>query len=282
MRLLLPFLFLTAQLCAQPVTYPLHIGDSWQYRNAAIMPTDTFTYSYKATSDTLIGGKSYTVISFGNSPTSFERQNADSVFVYQPGVAREILYFAFSRSIGDTISTTVLGSDTMDIVLTQKGIANHFGLPRRTWTFYVNRMRQTFDDEYSITIVDGLGVVYRRPDFGDPTSLVGAVINGTRYGVMADVPGFSPEVPCEFKLEQNFPNPFNPATTIRFHLPLPSQVGLEVYNSLGQVVFRMIFSGMSAGSNDLHFVASDLPSGLYYYRIKSDHGVGNGKMLLAK
>lgn len=282
MRLLLPFLFMTVPLCAQPVTYPLHIGDSWQYRNAAIMPTDTFTYSYKATSDTLIGGKSYTVISFGNSPTSFERQHSDSVFVRQPGYAKEILYFDFSRSVGDTVSTTVLGGDTMDIVLTEIGIADHFGLSKRAWTFYINRMRHTYDDEYSLKVVDGLGVVYRRPDFGDPTSLVGAVINGTRYGVMANAPAVLPELPRDFRLEQNFPNPFNPATTIRFYLPRPSQVTLEVCNSLGQVVYWRKYSRMSAGSNDLHFVASGLSSGLYFYRIKSDHGIGNGKMMLAK
>jgi hypothetical protein len=246
------------------------------------MPTDTFTYSYKATSDTLIGGKSYTVISFGNSPTSFERQSSDSVFVYQRGLAKEILYFDFSRSVGDTVSTTVLGGDTMDIVLTHTGVADYFGLPRRAWTFYINRMRHTYDDEYSLMVVDGLGVVYRRPDFGDPTSLVGAVINGTRYGVMANAPVVLPELPCEFRLEQNFPNPFNPATTIRFYLPHSSQVTLEVCNSLGQVVYRKNHSRMSAGSTDLHFVASGLSSGLYFYRLKSDHGIASGKMLLAK
>lgn len=282
MRLLLPFLFVTVNLCAQPVTYPLHIGDSWQYRNAAIMPTDTFTYSYKATSDTLIGGKRYTVISFGNSPTSFERQNSDSVCVWHPGIAKEVLYFDFSRSVGDTISTTVLGGDTMDIVLTQKGIADYFGLPRRTWTFYVNRMRHTYDDEFSVKVVDGLGVVYRRPDFGDPTSLVGAVINGTRYGVLANAPDLLLALLREFRLEQNFPNPFNPATTIRFYLPSPSPVYLEVCNSLGEVVYRKVYSRMLAGSNDLQFVASGLSSGLYLYRLKSDHGVASGKMLLAK
>lgn len=282
MRFLLPLLFVIVQVFAQPVSYPLHIGDIWQYRNAAVMTPDTFVYSYKALSDTLIAGKMYTVTFFNNNPVSVQRQSGDSVFLYRSGFDKEFVYFDFSRTVGDTISTTAFGNDTMDVVLAHTGVANYFGTSRRTWTFYVNASRRSIDDEFSVTVADGLGTVQNVPSFGDPMALVGAVVNGTQYGVILSVQKFQQVPPSDFRLVRNFPNPFNPATTIRFILPQSSQVTLEVYNNIGQILHRRHYSQVSAGSHDLHFDASGLPSGTYYYRVLTEFGVATGKMLLTR
>lgn len=282
MRFLLPSLFVIVQLFAQPVAYPLHIGDIWQYRNAAVMSGDTSVYSYKAFSDTLLGGKTYTVIFFNNYPVSIQRQSGDSVFLYRPGIEKELVYFDFSRSLGDTVSSTPLGNDTMDVVLTQTDVGNYFGSSRRIWIFSVNRARHMIDDEYSVTVADGLGIVLQVPGFGDPMALVGAVINGTKYGHVVGIRGYQQIASSDFRLLQNFPNPFNPTTTIRFNLPQLSQVTLEVYDNIGQIVGRRHYSQLTAGTHDVNFDATSLPSGTYYYRITSAFGIATGKMLLTK
>ena len=74
-------------------------------------------------------------------------------------------------------------------------------------------------------------------------------------------------VPTEFKLEGNYPNPFNPTTTIAFSLPASSQVTMVVYDMLGRSVRTLIDGTVAAGRNEVVFDAAGLPTGTYLYRI---------------
>jgi hypothetical protein len=74
-------------------------------------------------------------------------------------------------------------------------------------------------------------------------------------------------VPLMYSLEQNFPNPFNPITMITFSLPTPERVKIEILNSLGQEVKTLFDKQMSIGVHEIVFDASDLPSGLFIYRM---------------
>ncbi|HEV8538731.1 MAG TPA: carboxypeptidase regulatory-like domain-containing protein [Bacteroidota bacterium] len=77
-------------------------------------------------------------------------------------------------------------------------------------------------------------------------------------------------VPLRFALEQNYPNPFNPVTTLRFALPATSVVTLSVYNVVGQQTATLLDrKEMAAGFAEVTFDASNLPSGLYFYRISA-------------
>jgi hypothetical protein len=78
-----------------------------------------------------------------------------------------------------------------------------------------------------------------------------------------------------YHLNQNYPNPFNPTTKITFTLPKPEQVTLSVYNTLGQKVATLLDTKMNAGSHDVEFNASDLPSGIYFYRIQIGDASGS-------
>ncbi|GAB4287003.1 MAG: hypothetical protein Kow0098_02920 [Ignavibacteriaceae bacterium] len=75
--------------------------------------------------------------------------------------------------------------------------------------------------------------------------------------------------PFSFKLEQNFPNPFNPVTTIMFSLPSDANVNLSVFNLIGEEVAEIINSDLPAGSHKINFDASDLTSGVYLYRLNA-------------
>jgi len=88
--------------------------------------------------------------------------------------------------------------------------------------------------------------------------------------------------PKEFKLEQNFPNPFNPLTTIRYQIPKTEKVTLEIYNTLGQRVVTLVNKEQEAGYYDVHFNASRLASGLYVYRIKAGKHHAVKKMMVLK
>jgi len=90
------------------------------------------------------------------------------------------------------------------------------------------------------------------------------------------------QIPASFVLEQNFPNPFNPATTIRYSTPRRSHVTLAVFNVLGQEVAELINGHIEAGSHEVQFNAHGLASGLYLYRMKAGDFVRTLKLHVLK
>jgi len=74
-------------------------------------------------------------------------------------------------------------------------------------------------------------------------------------------------LPTQFTIEQNYPNPFNPSTTIRFATPVDAKVIINVYNLVGEKVSEVVNNNHSAGAHVVVFDASDLTSGIYFYRI---------------
>ncbi len=89
-------------------------------------------------------------------------------------------------------------------------------------------------------------------------------------------------VPTQFELSQNYPNPFNPITTINFSLPKQTQLKINIYNMLGELVETLSEGTYEAGYHKVTFNASILPSGAYLYRIENDAFVQVKKMLLLK
>ncbi len=88
------------------------------------------------------------------------------------------------------------------------------------------------------------------------------------------------EIPTSFRLGQNYPNPFNPTTTIQFDMKNSGHVSLKVYNTSGQEVATVVNKNMQAGSHKALFDASDLSSGVYFYKIITDNFTATKKMLL--
>ena len=86
----------------------------------------------------------------------------------------------------------------------------------------------------------------------------------------------------KFTLEQNFPNPFNPSTQIRYALPEATEVTLEVFNSVGQSVMVLVNGLRPAGYHTITFDATGLSSGVYLYKLNSLSFTETKKMLLIK
>ena len=89
-------------------------------------------------------------------------------------------------------------------------------------------------------------------------------------------------IPEKFSLNQNYPNPFNPTTTISFALPKACDVNLTVYNLVGQQVAELKDGNMNAGIHNFTFEASNLASGIYFYRLKAGNYTELKKMTLLK
>ena len=98
---------------------------------------------------------------------------------------------------------------------------------------------------------------------------------------------FTSVLPEKFELMQNFPNPFNPSTTLRFGIPIDSYVKLTIYNVRGQAIKNLVDDDLSAGRYELVWKGSDdqnrqVATGLYLARLQSGDQVKNVKMLYLK
>jgi ligand-binding sensor domain-containing protein len=92
----------------------------------------------------------------------------------------------------------------------------------------------------------------------------------------------SNEIPTYFALYQNYPNPFNPSTTIEFDIPEKTNVKLIVYDILGREVETLIDKELEPGKYKINFTATNLPSGVYFYTLKTSKFTKTNKMLLIK
>jgi len=91
-----------------------------------------------------------------------------------------------------------------------------------------------------------------------------------------------PQIPKDFVLQQNYPNPFNPTTKLKYGLPNAGYVNIIIYNILGNEVATLVDGMKEAGFYTVEFGASNLPSGLYFYRMKSEKFTAVKKMILMR
>ncbi|KUG26882.1 hypothetical protein ASZ90_003271 [hydrocarbon metagenome] len=107
------------------------------------------------------------------------------------------------------------------------------------------------------------------------------------FGMVVGVDENLDEVPVNFTLENNYPNPFNPSTVIKYSVPELSNVNLKIYNSLGQVVKTLVNTTQAAGSYSLQWdgtsdIGVKVSSGIYIYRLTTDKFSASKKMMLLK
>jgi ligand-binding sensor domain-containing protein len=197
------------------------------------------------------------------------------------------------------------------------GLAKFDGV---NWTVY-NTLNSGLPSDYVYAIaIDGQGnkwigtyggglakfdgvnwTVYRTSNSGLPDNLVRAIAidgQGNKWigtlgglavyregGVIippVEVKEKSNEIPTNFSLYQNYPNPFNPSTTIEFDIPERTNVKLVVYDILGREVETLVDKELEPGKYKINFTATNLPSGVYFYTLKTPKFTKTNKMLLVK
>ncbi|GJQ42248.1 MAG: T9SS type A sorting domain-containing protein [Ignavibacteriota bacterium] len=204
-----------------------------------------------------------------------------------------ITHYSFSQTIyevtpgtkGNEITLTVANisetdaANNVEVILTKKSSALSFNKETETiaiieakteakasFTFDVNRDAPiNKKDTIEFMITDAIGLIITKQFI------------------------FSYVGPKEFKLEQNFPNPFNPTTTIQYQIPAspnPSKggafVSLKVYDILGSEVVTLVNAEQQPGYYEVEFNASHLASGMYVYRLKAGEYISTKKMLMIK
>jgi M6 family metalloprotease-like protein len=128
---------------------------------------------------------------------------------------------------------------------------------------------------YRVRVVDNTQKVSVPSD-----SVMQMVLGG--YPDKINVDPVSSEKPTEYSLMQNYPNPFNPTTTISYSMPKNGLVILQVYDILGRAVAELVNEFKEAGNYSVAFNASELPSGIYFYTLKSGNFTATKKFILLK
>lgn len=150
--------------------------------------------------------------------------------------------------------------------------------------------------------VGGSAEVYRTVDGGNSWQLDDFGDNINRFRMLSDTLGYAigkhvykysrqpavaidvdlPEVPDGYTLQQNFPNPFNPSTTIRYSLTFGEPVTLTIYDVNGRAVKTLVNEYQPAGQYAINFEAGDLPGGVYFYKLQAGNFAETKKMLLVR
>ncbi len=142
--------------------------------------------------------------------------------------------------------------------------------------------------DYSMNFVNGEGLSnlhvyyyvksYNSTSSSDPSNTVDAIVEKSTRKIIPvnNLDQFS------YSLEQNYPNPFNPTTSINYSIKVDGFVSLKIYNILGQQVADLVNQDQKAGYYDVDFNASNFPSGIYIYTIKTSGFTSSKKMLLIK
>jgi endonuclease/exonuclease/phosphatase family metal-dependent hydrolase len=133
--------------------------------------------------------------------------------------------------------------------------------------------------------------INRRPNTAVPDSVADAIHYASDhipvfatyiFGNPIGISGISYQTPNEFSLGQNFPNPFNPSTTIKFDIKNSETVKLVIYDVLGNTIETLVNEKLIAGSYEVKWNASRYSSGLYFYKLIADNYISTKKMILAK
>jgi hypothetical protein len=172
---------------------------------------------------------------------------------------------------------TINIEDSVGIEFLRGYIINN--IAKGTDQFYVQMVVDTVD---AIATDYGMSGVY-----ADNTPQQGDAPHGYKTRVFFEndthsLTNIGSQLPKDYSLSQNYPNPFNPSTTIKFALPKDGFVTLKVYDISGREVARLVNEQKKAGYHDVLFNASNLASGVYFYRIQSNDFIMTKRMVLIK
>ena len=128
----------------------------------------------------------------------------------------------------------------------------------------------------------GIPIAGINTDFdGDPRNLTTPDIGADELDGIVGVED-EETLPTEFALAQNYPNPFNPSTKIKYSVPQTSQLQIKVFDLLGNEIETLVNEEKPTGTYELNWNAANLPSGIYFYRLKAGDYINTKKMILIK
>ncbi|CAN5447733.1 hypothetical protein BH10BAC5_BH10BAC5_15170 [soil metagenome] len=208
--------------------------------------------------------KTFLLISFliltSSSAFSVTRIITVQNFMFTPAVT--------NANVGDTIKWQWLNGSHTTTCDGTNGSSRPASAP--AWNSNMNSGSTTFS--YKVTVVGNYHFVClpHSPDMAGDISVVTGLSN------------ISSSVPENFKLFQNYPNPFNPVTNIKFQIASQGLVKLTIYDIVGNQIRSLVNENMSPGSYSVDFDASEIPSGVYMYRLETAAYSDVKRMMLVK
>jgi len=200
------------------------------------------------------------------------------------GEVMDITHLGTSEEVVLPVEFNTTESGAFVLSATDFTIAGHIEVlfhdyQQEVTTLIDERFRYTFETEK-----------LKKHDVPAPSLLKAGVMQfkstGTnRFGISirpTSVTNESDESPLEFALDQNYPNPFNPNTTINYTIQEAGNVNLSIFNLMGQKVVTLVDETKGAGMYNTRWNASNVASGMYYYRLESNGNSITKKMTLIK
>jgi len=275
---------------------PLHVGNVWQYRggeSGTLLTT-------RVVQDSVINGKKYfKKISYQNSPpttnfVSWERNDTVS------GVSF-MLDFQDVNKNGNYLEELPL--DSLENPYWSRYISYKYSFEHpNPFSFFpgektvlvkdtswvrverdtlIRRYFEILELFWGEQIIEKFGVYFFMLE-SPITVCTGAIINGRKYGTLVGIEEMNQELPNELILGNNYPNPFNPTTTIRYDLPKAGFVKITIYDILGREVRVLVNEEKTPGVYEVRFDARNLASGVYFYTIRTPQNFQSKKMILLK
>ena len=155
------------------------------------------------------------------------------------------------------------------------------------WTVEFKRVNSGTDYDFAVTTggtVEFTHEIFDNTGSGHPGDGVDATVYTLDFAnIIVSVDGQTgDQLPETYSLGLNYPNPFNPSTTINYAVPQNSFISLRVFDILGNEVQTLVNETKSAGKYTVSFDAASIPSGVYFYTLEAGNFVSTKKMLLLK
>lgn len=280
-------LFVSTQLVAQTPDslewYPLQVGNVWVYQN---WYPDTTQITYRIVEDTVDpSGVRWFGRQINHAPSLVYLAQIDSI-IYK-GMSREDTLYQLPLRPGTCFPR---GSAAVGVVTDT--FQMQYGGEVRTGAridFFGGQCDSTDLYMYTETLARGIGLI---EEFYEPMggrSLIGAIIDSTRYGTLVGIQGIgkSESSPATLRLYGNYPNPFNLSTTIVYDLPSPGHVTIRIYSIRGELIKKISRGIESSGKrsvvwNGTDAAGNEVSSGVYIVQVQLGKHIERVKITLVK
>lgn len=264
----------------------LKVGNFFQY-TIDNFPFEDYYANWEIISDTTLNnGITYSVIKkyYIGGANYYYLEYIDTVtnkwYVYDPTCLSADTNGNFLKADLNSDSGDIWNGCGYDILVYNKGMIGNF-LGKQNLEFVTLTAYPIITDGQFDTYIDFFG--YKGTNgYNFQSELTGAIIDGVTYGNIVSINQISTQVPEKFNLYNNYPNPFNPTTRIKFEIPKNVKVSLKVFDILGREVASLVNSELNAGVYEYTFEGARLSSGIYFYTLKTDDFIETKKMLLVK